>query len=235
MSSARATKSSGDTRSSANSGSSRTRRSAAIVSVTSTCRNSVTCGAVNALDTMAAAMCLRTPRTGIRSSPPRLGAVGGWAVRTPFSTAEYPERTWVSAAAARCTSSRVIEPSGPLPASSPRLMPRSLASLRTGGLASARTAGTAGSAGSSGGSAGTSGTVGTSATSAPTRGRDGRGVLRARRVVDDGLDAVADQDRVPSRLARPSGSSPPRLGGRGALGAAVLSAGAGAGTTARSG
>ena len=70
ISSARATKSSGDTRSSANSGSSRTRRTAVIVSVTSTCRNSVTCGAVNALDTMAAAMCLRIPRTGMRSSPP---------------------------------------------------------------------------------------------------------------------------------------------------------------------
>jgi len=72
MSSARATKSSGEGRSSANSGSSRTRLTAAIVSVTSTCRNSVTCGAVNALDTMAAAMCLRTPRIGMRSSPPGL-------------------------------------------------------------------------------------------------------------------------------------------------------------------
>jgi hypothetical protein len=61
VSSARATNSSGDTRTSAYSGRSRTRRTAAIVSVTSTCRNSVTCGAVNALDTMAAAMCLRRP------------------------------------------------------------------------------------------------------------------------------------------------------------------------------
>jgi hypothetical protein len=65
-SSARATNSSGDTRTPANSGSSRTRRTAAIVSVTSTCRNSVTCGAVNALATMAAAMCFRTPRTAMR-------------------------------------------------------------------------------------------------------------------------------------------------------------------------
>ena len=57
--------SSGDTRTLSNSGRSRTRRVAAIVSVTSTWRNSVTCGAVNALATMAAAMCLRTPRIGI--------------------------------------------------------------------------------------------------------------------------------------------------------------------------
>ena len=85
MSSARATKSSGDTRRSANSGSSRRRRTAVIVSVTSTCRNSVTCGAVNALDTMAAAMCLRTPRTGMRSSRPGLAAAVRWPAGAPFS------------------------------------------------------------------------------------------------------------------------------------------------------
>ena len=164
MSSARATKSSGDTRRSANSGSSRTRRTAAIVSVTSTCRNSVTCGAVNALDTMAAAMYLRTPRTGMRSSPPRRAAVGKVAVLLPFPPISA-ERTWLSADAARCTSSLVIEPSGPLPASSAKLMPRSLASLRTGGLASARTAGAPGSAATGG----------------------GVGVFRARRVVDEAL------------------------------------------------
>ena len=167
MSSARATKSSGDTRSSANSGSSRTRRTAAIVSVTSTWRNSVTCGAVNALDTMAAAMCLRTPRTGMRSSPRGLASVVRRQALAPFSTTEYPERTGVPVAAARCTSSRVIEPAGPLPASSARLMPRSLASLRTGGLASARTAGAPGSAD---GSAVVCGAV-----------------FRARRVVDEAL------------------------------------------------
>ena len=150
----------------------------------------MTCGAVNALDTMAAAMCLRTPRTGMRSSPP--GTVGEVAVRDPFP--DWAERACVSAVAARCTSSRVIEPSGPLPASAARLMPRSLASLRTGGLASvgldcARTAATPGSAArgsvargsvaSSGASTGTSGAVGTSAVS----GRPAA-VLRARRVVD---------------------------------------------------
>ena len=186
MSSARATKSSGDTRRPANSGSSRTRRTAAIVSDTSTCRNSVTCGAVNALDTMAAAMCLRTPRTGMRSSLPGLAAVGKVAVRTPFS--KMAERTCVSVDAARCTSFLVIEPSGPLPASSARLMPRSLASLRTGGLASARTAGAPGSAGSSSGSADSAGPVGTSAVSGrAAAAATGCGVFRARRVVDEAL------------------------------------------------
>ena len=186
MRSARATKSSGEGRRSANSGRSRTRRTAAIVSVTSTCRNSVTCGAVNALDTMAAAMCLRTPRTGMRSSPPGLETVAGWTVRAPFSKTEYPERTGVPVVAARCTSSRVIEPSGPLPASSARLMPRSLASLRTGGLASARTAGAPDSAGGSSGSAGSAGPVGISAVSGrAAAAATGCGVFRARRVVDE--------------------------------------------------
>ena len=188
MSSARATKSSGEGRSSANSGSSRRRLTAAIVSVTSTCRNSVTCGAVNALDTMAAAMCLRTPRTGMRSSPRGPASAVRWPARAPFLTAEYPERTWVPVAAARCTSSRVIEPSGPLPASSARLMPRSLASLRTGGLASARTAGAPGAVGGSSGSAGSAGPVGSSAVSGrPAAAATGCGVFRARRVVEEAL------------------------------------------------
>ena len=113
-------------------------------------------------------------------------------------TVDSAERACVSASAARCTSSRVIEPSGPLPASAARLMPRSLASLRTGGFASARAAaatpGSAargsgargsvarGSVGSSGASTGTSGAVGTSAVS----GRPAA-VLRARRVVEEVL------------------------------------------------
>src|SRR6185312_3968598 len=37
-----------------------------IVGVTSIVRNSLTCGAVNALDTIAAAVCLRTPRSRVR-------------------------------------------------------------------------------------------------------------------------------------------------------------------------
>ena len=67
-SSALATSSSGDTRTSANSGSALSRAVAAIVSVMSICRNSVTCGAVKALAVTAAAVCLRTPRIAIRSS-----------------------------------------------------------------------------------------------------------------------------------------------------------------------
>ena len=63
------------------------------------------------------------------------GRSGSVAVRDPFPGFGRTDR--VPAPAARCTSSRVIEPSGPLPASAARLMPRSLASLRTGGFASA--------------------------------------------------------------------------------------------------
>ena len=43
------------------------------------------------------------------------------------------------AATAACTSSRVMVPSGPVPASVARSTPRSLASFRTGGLAAGRT------------------------------------------------------------------------------------------------
>jgi hypothetical protein len=103
--------------------------------------------------------------------------------------------TGVSAAAARCTSSRVIEPSGPLPASAARLMPRSLASLRTGGLASVGLdwvgsdwVRAAGSAATSGGSTGTWDVVGTSAVSGrPAAAATAGDVLRTRRMVDDVL------------------------------------------------
>src|SRR5262249_19049743 len=50
--------------------------------------------------------------------------------------------------AAACTSSRVIEPPGPVPDSRDRSTPRSLASLRTGGLASTGVPWPAGGAGS---------------------------------------------------------------------------------------
>ena len=79
-------------------------------------------------------------------------------------------------------------PSGPVPASPARSMPRSLASLRTGGLASARAVGAAGSA-----------TARRSRTVLPrTDGagpRIGGGLARAARR-GRGLDAVADQDRL---------------------------------------
>jgi hypothetical protein len=132
-SSAFATNSSGDTLTPANSGSSRAQRTAAIVSVTSTCRNSVTWGAVNALETIAAAVCLRTPRTGIRSS-----AAGAAGCCSLGSVASGRVR---ASSAARSTSSLVTEPSGPLPASCPRFTPRSLARRRTGGLALLATGG----------------------------------------------------------------------------------------------
>ncbi len=68
VSRALATKSSGETRAPANSGSAFSRAVAVIVSVTSTCRNSVTCGAVKALPATAAAVCFRIPRMAIRCS-----------------------------------------------------------------------------------------------------------------------------------------------------------------------
>ncbi len=89
-SSAFATNSSGDTLTPANSGKSRARRTAAIVSVTSTCRNSVTWGAVNALATIAAAVCLRTPRTGIRSSA---GASAASSALRPAAACGSPSGT----------------------------------------------------------------------------------------------------------------------------------------------
>jgi hypothetical protein len=86
----------------------------------------VTCGAVKALATIAAAVCLRTPLTGMRCSP----AVAAGAGRSSVTDA--------GAAAACCTSARVITPPSPLPVSTVRSTPRSFANLRTGGLASGR-------------------------------------------------------------------------------------------------
>src|SRR5579864_6484202 len=122
---------------SANSGIERNRAVAAIVSVMSICRNSVTCGAVKALRATAAAVCLRTPRIGMRSS--RATAVTGAnpAGTVPVSAGPVSAGPAVTGPlAAACTSSRVIEPPGPVPDSRARSTPRSLASLRTGGLAS---------------------------------------------------------------------------------------------------
>jgi hypothetical protein len=90
-----------------------------IIGVTSTVRNSVTCGAVNALWTTACAVALRTLLIGTRRSrgPPVTTGAG------------------VAGPAARSTSSRVITPSAD-PASAARSTPSSFASLRTGGFAS---------------------------------------------------------------------------------------------------
>ena len=123
-----------------------------MVRVTSSVTHSVTCGAVNADDTIAWAVILRTPLTGIRvSSAPgaRAGTTAAGAAAAPLATAS--------------TSARVTTPPGPLGSIVLMSTPRSLASLRTGGLASARigcgeplAAGTTGAA-SSASSAGTSG------------------------------------------------------------------------------
>ena len=103
-----ATSSSGETRTSRHSGMALSRSSAFIVRVTSTVRNSVTCGAVNALATMFSAVSLRTPLIGMRcsrSGPKRRGR----RAATPLAWAGPRRRR------AACTSSRVIEPCGPVP------------------------------------------------------------------------------------------------------------------------
>ena len=64
-----ATSSSGETFTPRKSGSDRNRSTSFIERDTSTCTHSVTCGAVKALATTAAAVARRTPRTGIRVSP----------------------------------------------------------------------------------------------------------------------------------------------------------------------
>ena len=67
-SSALATNSSGVTFTPANSGSACSRVRSSIVGVMSSVRNSVTCGALKALPTIAAAVILRTPLIGMRCS-----------------------------------------------------------------------------------------------------------------------------------------------------------------------
>ena len=111
--------------------------SSSMVSVTSTCRNSVTCGAVNADCTMAAAVALRTPLTGtasVRGRPPR--------VRTPPVAADSAPDWGGVAAAAGCppparnasTSARVMTPPAPVPVTCSRSTPARRAYRRTGGV-----------------------------------------------------------------------------------------------------
>ena len=106
------------------------RSTSSIVAETSMVTHSVTCGAVNADSTMAFAVALRTPLIGIRLSRNLAGqrSVGD----EPWLDPPGPR----TASDASTTSSRVITPPGPLPRSAFRSTPRSLASLRTGGLAS---------------------------------------------------------------------------------------------------
>ena len=105
----------------ASSGIALSRGSSSIEAVMSKVMNSVTCGAVNALSTIACAVALRTPLTGTRRSR----VVGSYAGAAATG----------GASATPSTSARVIVPPGPLPVSCARSTPRSRASLRTGGLA----------------------------------------------------------------------------------------------------
>ena len=99
-----------------------------MVAVTSTVTHSVTWGAVNADDTIACAVILRTPLIGVRVSRSP-GARCGVGVGALNSTAS---------AAARSTSPLVTMPPSPVARTAPRSTPRSLASLRTAGLAKTR-------------------------------------------------------------------------------------------------
>ena len=94
-----------------------------MVRVASTSTKMLTCGAVNADETMALAMAFRTPLTGMRSSR-SLGTAG--VVRFLKTEAWVAEPT---------TSSRVTSPARPVPVTLVRSTPRSLANLRIGGLA----------------------------------------------------------------------------------------------------
>ena len=100
------------------------------VAVISSVTNSVTCGAVNADATIAAAVCLRTPLMGMRVSP-----AGGDAASSGVAGAGS------RALAAASTSARTTTPSSPLGGTAARSTPSTSASLRTGGLARGRSAG----------------------------------------------------------------------------------------------
>src|SRR5690606_24427932 len=105
-----------------------------MVLVTSTVWNTVTCGAVNALVTIASAVRLRTDFTGTRvwrpSGVTAPDASQGWSSSAYVASGCACARSWWA-----CTSSRVTMPPGPVPATLARSTPRSLASLRTGGFA----------------------------------------------------------------------------------------------------
>ena len=94
-----------------------------MVLVASTSTKMLTCGAVNALFTIAVAIAFLTPLTGIRSSR-SVGCAG--VVR--FLNTDACD-------AAPTTSSRVISPFRPVPVTVSRFTPSSLASFRIGGFA----------------------------------------------------------------------------------------------------
>lgn len=152
-----------------------------IVRVTSTVTNSVTCGAVKALPTIACAIALRTPLMGMRvsraetvASALSTAAVTGSAAGTGAGAAAS------AGAAAACTSSRVMMPSLPVGTTLARSTPRSFASFRTGGLASGRVTGASGS-----GAAGAPWPFSSAWTAAATAAASGAAPLRGRRFVED--------------------------------------------------
>src|SRR6266568_1741603 len=139
-----ATTASGVTFASAAAGSALRRSRSAIRLVASTVRNSVTCGIENLEATIAAAICLRVPVTGmVRSTRSRDTRATATAAGASSGSG--------SVSSARSTSSRVMRPSLPVPSSSSRSMPRSLAYLRTGGVAIGRVAGAAAARAAAGG------------------------------------------------------------------------------------
>src|SRR4051794_32216266 len=99
---ARAMTSSGEIRTLAKSGEAFSRRTYSMVRVASTSTKTLTWGAVNALVTMAVAIALRTPFTGIRST-----RVSGHAGVSVF-------RNTLTCCLLRITSSRVTSPEGPV-------------------------------------------------------------------------------------------------------------------------
>ncbi len=140
-SSALATNSKGLIRRPASSGRAASRVRSAIIRVTSTVRNSVTCGAVKALATIAAAVCLRTPLIGIRCSRPSVPVSATGKRTTVPASAASSDGVRAGAAIpvrAASTSARVMTPPAPVPVTVVRSTPRSLAYLRTGGLANGR-------------------------------------------------------------------------------------------------
>ena len=147
---ARASTSSGLIRTSLSSRRALSRSTSCMVADTSTVIHSVTCGLVKADWLIATAIILRTPLIGSRvsRSPAATGLRDGCCATS--STGED--------APADRTSSREMDPDGPEPVSVDRSTPRSLASLRTGGFARART-----SLGSACAEAGTSASAGAAA------------------------------------------------------------------------
>ncbi len=193
-----ATSSSGETLTSANSRRPLSSATASIMPVTSQVRNTVTCGAVNAEATMFCAVSLRTPLIGMRSSPPD----GAAARRGRASGA-----AWAREAAS--TSARETVPCGPVGVTRLKSTPRSLASLRTGGLARVGAAGAAGVTGAStgagigGGVTGSGGAGGRSAAVASPFSR-----LRLRRFGADSLAPYPTRFGVRLSSPRCSGSAP---------------------------